>query len=270
MRIRKFNIDELHGENIVVAERRGDTSFELHWHEYYEMILYIDCRGSCSVNDTEYKISPSTIFLLTPTDFHKIDTVPTEASRYIKVSFSVGAVDESLSRDGGLRPKILHAPDLFLVKCFEQLLKAEGRARSDSTRHLLNFVLTELMHKGETAKSYNGFFHPTVKRAAIYTLEHFDEQLTLSEVAKKVGTGTAYLSSIFHETMGRTFKDWLTELRIDQAKRLLLSGVAVTDTAMECGFGNLSHFIKCFKERVGMTPGQYRTEGGSSDNPIGI
>lgn len=270
MRIKKFNIDELHGENIVIAERRGDTSFELHWHEYYEMILYIDCIGSCSVNDREYDIGPTTVFLLTPTDFHKIDTTPTEKSRYIKVSFLVGAVDESLFRDGGLRPKILHAPDLFLVECFEQLLKSESGARTESTRHLLNFVLTELMNKGETAKSYNGFFHPTVKRAAIYTLEHFDEPLTLSDVAKKVGTGTAYLSSIFHETMGRTFKDWLTELRIDQAKRLLLSGAAVTDTAMECGFGNLSHFIKCFKERVGTTPGQYRAECVGSQHPIRI
>ena len=260
MTVKKFNTDELQGKSIFVRKKEGDTSYELHWHEYYEMILYIGCRGKCSVNDREYEIADATVFLLTPTDFHKIDTEEIDASRSLNVSFSAGAIDEALLNEG-LRPKILHAPAPFTLECFNELASIDVSKDALKARSLLNYILADVTAVGETVKSYNGFFHPTVKRAAIYTLEHFTEAITLAEIAEKVGTGTAYLSSIFHETMGRTFKDWLTELRIDHAKALLLRGKGVTAVALECGFGTTSHFIKCFKDHVGITPGQYRSKG---------
>ena len=57
---------------------------------------------------------------------------------------------------------------------------------------------------------------------------------------------------------GMNFKDYLIQLRMEEAKRLLSSGgISVKDTAKMVGYNNISHFIKTFKRRVGASPSSY-------------
>ena len=55
-----------------------------------------------------------------------------------------------------------------------------------------------------------------------------------------------------------TFKEYLTKLRIDEAKRLLGAGMSVNDTSQAVCYMSVSFFIRTFKKCVGMTPAEYR------------
>ena len=58
---------------------------------------------------------------------------------------------------------------------------------------------------------------------------------------------------------GLSFRDYITQRKIEYAKELLLKGTSVADTSSAIGYSNVTYFIKRFKEKVGVTPGSYKS-----------
>ncbi|MDR2020545.1 MAG: helix-turn-helix transcriptional regulator [Treponema sp.] len=68
-----------------------------------------------------------------------------------------------------------------------------------------------------------------------------------------------YLSKIVKEETGGTFHEYLSALRIEEAKKYLVEGNAnVQDICKKVGYANVPHFIKVFKNSTGLTPANYR------------
>jgi AraC-like DNA-binding protein len=84
---------------------------------------------------------------------------------------------------------------------------------------------------------------------------------TLDELAGGVGVSKSYLSRSFRGYTGQTVMGYLTGRRIERAMLLLqTTDRKVLDIALDCGFGDLSHFIRTFRRRVGATPTRYRRD----------
>ena len=97
-----------------------------------------------------------------------------------------------------------------------------------------------------------------VKVISIINAEYPDSTLSLASVAKKVYVSPYYISHLFHDEMGTTFNDYLTEVRINHAKDCLLEGMTCDQTSEKTGFADASYFTKIFKKKVGITPVKYR------------
>ncbi len=98
-----------------------------------------------------------------------------------------------------------------------------------------------------------------VRDAMNYISAHFASPLTLQEVADHLHLNPSYFSRIFNQSFGSTFKGYLTQVRIEEAKRLLANtDYSLLDIAVAVGFDNQSYFTSVFKKYTGMTPGQYR------------
>lgn len=98
-----------------------------------------------------------------------------------------------------------------------------------------------------------------IKRAASYIAEHFADPITLSDVADNIHLNASYLSTLFKQVTGLSFKEYLNHVRIDEAQRLLTTtDDPIMDIAIACGFSDQSYFTKVFKKLTGMTPKQYR------------
>lgn len=88
---------------------------------------------------------------------------------------------------------------------------------------------------------------------------HRGEPISQAQVAEAVGLTPAGFSRFFRRTTGRTFVEYVHELRIGRACRLLIeTDEPVTAIAFDCGFGNLSHFNRLFRRRKGLTPREFR------------
>ena len=106
------------------------------------------------------------------------------------------------------------------------------------------------------AAFYSGML--TEKQRRILSL-YCEEDLSLGEVARGFGITPEYLSSIFRKSTGRNFKEYLTDIRIENACRLLQQReMKVSDVARLAGFDKADYFGKVFKNRMHMTPGQYQ------------
>ncbi|MCL6591493.1 MAG: PocR ligand-binding domain-containing protein [Firmicutes bacterium] len=95
--------------------------------------------------------------------------------------------------------------------------------------------------------------------ATRYIRENYDRPLTLESVAQKVYVSPFYLSHLFKAELGLTFVEYLTRVRVEEAKRLLAAtNLSVLGVAEKVGYEDASYFSKVFRKMTGMTPNQYR------------
>jgi AraC-like DNA-binding protein len=102
---------------------------------------------------------------------------------------------------------------------------------------------------------------PVITRAKEYIHEHQTEELSLGEVARAVNMSTYYFCKSFKKITGINFTDYVSRVRLEKAKNLLLNpNLRVSEIAYEVGFQSLTHFNRVFKKILGQSPTQYRAQ----------
>ena len=117
------------------------------------------------------------------------------------------------------------------------------------------FDKTTSIENKETLKSIPPIF--------LDVLDYIDRNyatVTLEDAANFCSLSYSYFSRTFKSAFGISFSNYIIKKRIEKSL-LMISGsnLSLNDIALECGFANLSHFIKCFNEEKGMTPKKLRT-----------
>lgn len=98
-----------------------------------------------------------------------------------------------------------------------------------------------------------------VKQAQEYMKEHYNEELSLQEVAEKVGISAGYLSTMFTQNLNCSFVDYLNQIRIDRACVYLEQNYLKNyEIAYKVGFKDDKYFSKVFRKIKGMSPKEYR------------
>ena len=102
---------------------------------------------------------------------------------------------------------------------------------------------------------------PIITRAKAFIQEHQTEHLRLGQVAKVVNSSPFYFCKMFKKATGLNFTDYLSRIRLERAKNLLLNPhLRVSEIAFEVGFQSLTHFNRVFKHAVGQSPTRYREQ----------
>lgn len=102
---------------------------------------------------------------------------------------------------------------------------------------------------------------PNISRARRFILDHKDEPLELKRVAGVANMSSCYFCRKFKEATGFTFTEYVSRIRIEAAKTLLLdSRVSISEIAFEAGFQSITHFNRSFRQIMGQSPGKYRDE----------
>jgi transcriptional regulator GlxA family with amidase domain len=103
-----------------------------------------------------------------------------------------------------------------------------------------------------------GHEHAAVARVRAWLEAHADEDVSIRALAGMVGLSPYYLVRVFHRHVGIPPHHYQTVARVLRARRLLVSGAAISDVAYRAGFCDQSHLNRCFKQVLGTTPGRYR------------
>jgi len=102
---------------------------------------------------------------------------------------------------------------------------------------------------------------PVIVRAKEYIAEHQSEKLKLGQIAKAVNMSAFYFCKTFKKVVGINFTDYLSRVRIERAKNLLLNpNLRISEIAFEVGFQSLTHFNRVFKKIAGQSPTDYREQ----------
>lgn len=246
-----------------------------HFHHGHELIFVADGQAEFSFGYGSCRPGPGSLIAIGNLERHRVFVTGTPYRRYV-LSVSADYLIRSIHApeltslflyrspdphrvlvpDRGLIPKITHL--------FGELI-AESSERSDFWELRCRGLLTELLIV--LYRKHPEFFpggNSTAQEALIldvqgYLLEHFRENITLGGTAKAHYVSSSHLSRIFFRTTGYHFKEYLLLLRLNEARRLLLTTrLPVADVGYACGYRDVNHFIRSFQEHEGMTPGRYR------------
>lgn len=122
--------------------------------------------------------------------------------------------------------------------------------------HLKDFISNS--HKKIELHSCNSK-HRIVNEVKEYINTHYVEDIGVKSIAHLIGRSPNYLSHLFSDTCGKTLSEYLNEMRIENAKHLLIeTDDTLYSISIDVGYKDDKYFIKMFKKLNGMTPTQYR------------
>ncbi|WIV13403.1 AraC family transcriptional regulator [Proteiniborus sp. MB09-C3] len=100
-------------------------------------------------------------------------------------------------------------------------------------------------------------FH--VKRAMDYTKNNYKTSLNLSNISKYLGLNKCYFCNLFKKETGKTYSQFLNEIRIEKSKDLLANtNLSILEIALSVGYNNQNYYNMSFKKITGLTPLKYR------------
>ena len=123
--------------------------------------------------------------------------------------------------------------------------------------------------QGEQAGADEHKFDERKRQIAEYVNNNYDQQISLSELARKLFLSDAYLSKYFKRQFGTSFVNYVNSVRLNFAvSKLLHSDKSVVRIAMDTGFASSAAMNKAFREKYGVTPTVYRTQWRKNVNPV--
>lgn len=238
----------------------------LHWHEFYEIELFLSGSGTSVMNGSEYPINRGKLFFMTPVDIHSYTL--TETTEAINISFTAKAIEdmgitEKLSVNNGAALTLSDAETewIFLMaKKIRTEAHSAGFMNKKYISQIMGCIIIEILRKigrrRDASKSPE-----TIQSAIQYIYLHFREDLNLELVAAQAGLSPNHFSEKFHQYMGSTFKEYLTRVRLDYAVKLLLyTDISITEVSYFSGFNSVSYFLRSFKKKFELSPLAYRKQ----------
>jgi two-component system response regulator YesN len=141
-----------------------------------------------------------------------------------------------------------------LIQLHQQIKQSQ---RITDFQQILNELALELVRSANTRQRAN--ISIIIKRAIAYIEKNYYKQLTLEEVADNAIASIYYLCHMFKKETGRTFVEFLYEIRMEQAKKLLKNTLLkIYEIAERTGINDAQYFSKLFKKYTGQTPSEFR------------
>lgn len=138
----------------------------------------------------------------------------------------------------------------------EHIWRCETVVQLEST---IRQLFEEMEHPNQLRLADKGHSGQLITKAIAYIKLHYREDLTLQQVADNIHVSKSYFSNLFKKQAGQNFIDYLIDLRLHEAKRMLVKNeYKIYEVAEKSGFNDVKYFSKLFKKMTQMTPVEYR------------
>ncbi len=267
---------------ILFGESRTDAPPELpyHYHDSYEIFRSLNERLRYRVNGSVYELEQGDLLVLNQFDIHQSLAEPGRAyARQLTLfypelvaSWSVAGYD--LLRCFERRPagfshliRLSDSDQASFQQLFQRGLDSGGRPEPERemVRRLLIAEMLVVLNRGtQLDPSARDEAPPSADQAARldaiirHVEEHLTETLSLSEIASQFGTTPNGLNRLCRRAGRITLHQYILRRRVEQARLELSRGLTVTEAAYASGFGNLSHFIRIFRQKTGLSPKEFQ------------
>lgn len=232
--------------------------------DHYILYFVNSGKGSVMVRQATHKIEEGKGFVIFPGEETKIRSHFRETMNLSYVAFSGYMVDRYLSRASltAYEPVFRDIPERELREMFDTLLRASTRFPNRYCKimaqlysifgFLLDHAVREVKAEGGSAE-----FH--LVRTLDFIDANYNEDLSVEDIASRMGMTRKALTEVFKKLTGFTPKDYLIYYRMSKAVELLRDPNILIDTvASSVGYHDQFYFSKQFKKNVGMTPSMCR------------
>ena len=247
--------------------------YEAHMHSAVEIVLTLEGVVEYTVEERKYQVRKDEILIVPPDVPHSLDMQHgssrllflfepelletmrdiRDMASYFNRTFFLNDGSETQSR---VRELLLHAAEIYR----EQELMWNTFCNSDMMQI---YALLGQQYLGSSrmsrAKPLSSMEAEIITATIAFINSHYKENLTLDDVADFAGFSRYYFSRTFKQQTGYSFKDYLSQKRLQVATDLLIrTNSSMRDVALESGFGSVATFNRIFREHKNCTPTQYR------------
>ncbi len=257
--------------------------YPIHNHPEFELNLVMGISGTRIVGDSTERYYEEDLVLLGPYLYHKWDADPEQLNsnvkyRVITIQFAPDLLDSKLLQ----KELFYHIRQLLQqsgrgIRVYGktlQILKAKliKMAETKGFNTVIEFlsILDIMSQSGEIEYLASTGFNPKemksesrrIQKTYQYILRKFHEQdLKLLDVANQVNMSESAFSHFFRKYTNKSFTQFLIDIRIGYACKLLLdTDDTVNKISYDCGFNNIANFNRLFKKYRSCTPGDYRQQ----------
>lgn len=269
---------------LAVLEYATSEGDRMHWHDHLEIALVLDGRGTFRFGRRELPAEPGDVFFVDNSQPHvAVAADPASPSlRLLLVLFRPELVAGAGCREIDLgylapfrpdervaSPRVCGTSDLAAELAPELRALHATWARHDcSERHLLDATLRRVL--GLVIRARGTGVTDAASRAAAdrreqirpvlaYVDRHCTESITLKDVAQVIHVSPSRVRHVFKDVTGLGFKEYVTNVRLAEAKRLLLAtDRSVAEIARAVSYTNLHQFYRVFHRAFAMSPAEYR------------
>lgn len=241
-----------------------------HAHDYYELYFLLDGEREFFIDNKMFVVPKNSLVVVPPYSMHK-----TAGGPYKRINLNISQNLLSKYENDFLR-KISRHPAIEIeekyVHTVTQLLKEGADIQTKSIPEKRDFILSIaktilLLLSRQTVKpvSLAGTTHENVGvssetlKIIYYINTHFHEHITLKSVCSEFYISKVSLCKQFKKVMRCTVMQYVSSLRINKAKELLIySKNSVEEISRLCGFSSANYFGLAFKKETGMSPYNYK------------
>ena len=265
----------------IVERHKSEFQFPLHSHREYELNFIENGTGVRRVvGDSVEEIGPYELTLITGKDLEHAweqGSCTAQDVREITIQFSPELFpEETLNRSqfSAIRRMFARAgqglnfPMKTILKVYSLMdALASEQSSFDQFLHFLK-ILNELAEsEGARVLASSSFAHAErdkesrrILKVKQFITEHAAEDIRLETLASLAGMAPAAFSRFFRQRTGRTVMDYIIDIRLGNAARMLVdTNQNISEICYACGFNNLSNFNRIFKAKRGYTPRDFRT-----------
>ena len=249
----------------------------LHTHNFIEFCYVESGIAEHFVNGKKFRMERGQMAILYPGVKHEF--VPVREATMSNIMFSSNLlksvyIDEStkevlqnIFRQGTARVVQFFGMTMVDIEQIVAKMVEEFSLKRTGYREVMcNYLAVLLIHIVRRIKEDIGTLtdketriSKTIPKILEYVEENYEKKLTLDEVAKIGYYNRKYFCTLFRENVGKTFSEYLTELRVQKAMDILLSSdIAVDDVCYKVGFSDKKTYYKQFKAITGTTPAKFR------------
>jgi len=237
-----------------------------HTHPSYMFFLPYDSETTLLVNNKKMQTETNTLFALSPEIEHS------EIQNYLPPKYSAIFVDKAyFEKEFTLYGEELPFFDGVTVSLEENRLyqlvnefKFEADNAFGAKEKMLETLSSMITHQiirlllNIQSQMPNMSDNIAIAEAIKYLNTHFEEDISVETLAKLSQLSKSHFGRLFSDSMGISPMEYLKNIRLQHAKKLLLKEYkSITQIAMACGFNSPAYFTKLFKEQYGVTPKEF-------------
>ncbi|MEI7743250.1 MAG: AraC family transcriptional regulator [Chloroflexota bacterium] len=254
----------------------------MHWHDHFEIALVLDGSGSFMFGKRTYPAQAGDIFFIDNSQPHVALADPGWPLRLLLVLFRPELLAHPGCREldlgylapfrpaertssprirGGTPLAAEVAPLLHRLREIHERHDPAERHLADATLRMAIALVNRDPEAGATAGAVRTAAdrRQQIRPVLAYVDGHCRESITLEDVAEVAHISPSRVRHVFKDVTGVSFKEYVTQVRVAEAKRLLLAtDQSVADIARSVSYTNLNQFYKVFHRSCAMSPGEYR------------
>ena len=260
------------GSSRLLVERRVESNFafEWHYHDAYEITLILKGEGQRFVGDSIEAYKEGDLVFIPPHLAHTWKSAENSLKNealYIQFSkdcLGVGCFDiedfrdlkELMNSQGGFTFTVKKD----LKQDFESILHVQGAERIIIFLSLLKKLAKGKKHELSSAHYKSDQDEETKKKMdQLMSIISSGAELEVPDIAKQLNMSESSFRRFVKKSSGRSLVDFVNMLRVSEASQMLMDGSrSISEIALECGYRNLSHFNRKFKEYKNLTPREFR------------